>query len=512
MPSNNNLADVDIKTLEQLPVAAALFNNKEVFFLNQKAFQLFKFPKKERGNYSKLSVFKLLNPQHQTQVKNNNNKILKGTRFPSVELSFKDFEGKSMFLEINSNAVFYKGKKVIQSTFTEITERKKTEDLLNEAKEKFEMLANNSNDIISFYTYLPKEKYLYVSPNIKKILGYKPEELTEDYDFFNNRFIGNKGYFLRIDSYLKNLQKKNIYKNYKYTFKTYKKNKEEVWLENNIVPIKDNKGKIAFFLNILRDVTDQKEKELELQSQYTNYQNLLDNSQVAYAIHNQGILVYCNKELLNILKLKNKRDALGKFAADFFCVEDRKRIVNRIKEVYKTHKLNEPNTYKLLDSKGNKVEVEIRSSLINYNNNNCILSSIINTSKERQLERDRVRTEVAELNNQALQKEIQEKQVAEQKLIERTGRLTAILENSSHLIWTVNKQKQVMSFNQNFKLKLLEKYGVKMKEGIAIHESLKKGKKEYVDFWYSKYDRVFKGESLEFEREEVDKNNNKKIF
>lgn len=506
---------VDLKTLEQLPVAAALFDNKKVYFLNNKAIELFKFPKQKVKNLHEINIFDLLNPTYHKSVKSNNLKILKGEKFPSVELDFKDHKGKTLHLEINSNLTFLDGKKVIQSTFTEITERKSTELLLKETKEKFELIANNAYDIISFYTYTPKEGYMYVSPNIKKILGYSPEELTSDHNFFNKRIIGNKAEFLKIDTYLKDLQKRNICKNFNYIFKTVKKNKEEVWLENSLVPITDEKGKITFYMNVLRDVTGQKEKEIELQSQYSNYQNLLDNSQVAYAIHNQGIIVYCNKELLNLLKLKDKKEILGKFATDFFSIDDRKKIINRIKEVYKTRKLNEPNAYRLVDIKGNKVEVEIRSNLIKYNNSTCILSSIFNISQQRQLERERLRSEITEQNNLLLQKEIEEKQLAEQRLIERTGRLASILENTSHLIWTVNKERQALSFNKNFFKTVWRRYNVKIREGCKIDELIEDGRKEYVDYWYPKYDRAFKGEKLEFEREDVDGDGNvvyRKIF
>ncbi len=506
---------IDLITLEQLPVAVTLFDNKKIYFLNNKAINLFKIPKQQLNNIEGLSIFNLLHPAHHKSVKNTNQQILTGKKFPSAELEFKDFKGNNLRLEINSNLAVLDGKHVIQSTFTEITERKKTEALLKETKEKFELITNNSHDIICFYSYYPVEKYLYVSPNIKKILGYNSEELINDFNFFNKRVIGNKSHFLKIDTYLKSIQKKNIIKNYNYSFKTIKSNNEEVWLENDLVPIRDDSGKIRFFLNVLRNITNQKEKEIELQSQYSNYQNLLDNSQVAYVIHNQGTIVYCNKEILKILKLKNKEQLLGKFATDFFSPEERKKALNRIREMYQHKKLNLPHEYKLLDSKGNKIEVEIKSSLINYNNEPCVLASIFNISEHRQLERERLRSEITEQNYKLLQKETEEKQLAEKNLIEKTGRLTSILENTSHLIWSVNKDKTLLSFNKNFYNSVFYKYKIKVKEGCKIDSLITKGKKEYIAYWHVKYDKVFAGNKIEFEKEDIDKDNNtvyRKIF
>lgn len=505
---------INLETLNQLPVSIALFDNKKVYFINKKGAELFKIPAAKQKNIEELNIFMFLDKEYHKRVKSNNSKILAGEKYPSIELSFVDYKGKQLFLEISSNVTYLNGKKVIQSTFTEISERKKTEELLNDTKHKFELITNNANDIISFYTYFPNEGYLYVSPNIKRILGFKPEELLKEKNFFNKRVLENKENFMKIDSYLKGLQKKNVSKNYNYIFKTRKKNQEEVWMENNLVPISDDKGKIRFYLNILRDITEHKEKEIELSSQQVNYQNLLDNSQVAYVIHHHGIINYCNKELLKLLKLKEKRQILGKFAGDFFNIADRKKAITRIKDVYQKKHLNEPHTYRLVDSKGNNIEVEIKSNLINYNNETCILSSIYNISQQRQLEREMLRAEISELNNRLLQKEIVEKQKVELNLIEKTAQLSSILESSNHLIWSVNKNNQIVSYNKNFQNVILEKYKLHLRVGMRIDEHLTKGRKEYADFWYDNYAQAFLGKKLEFERQENSSENKiyRKVF
>lgn len=501
-PAQKQSPIIDLNTLDQLPVAMALFDNEKIYFFNKKAVELFKIPKSALKDITSLSILRFLHERSHKKILANNRRILKGENFPSTELWSKDYRGKELYVEINSNLTSLNGRKVIQTTFTEISERKKTEELLNEVKEKFELITNNANDIISFYTYFPEERYLYVSPNIHKILGYKPEELLKDHNFFNKRVNDNKRSFLKLDTEIRELQKKNILKNYSYVFKTKKKSGEEVWLENSLVPITDNNKKIRFYLNVLRDITEHKQKELELQQQKIDYQTLLDNSTVAYAIHQQGSIVFSNKELLNLLKLKDKKDILGRFAVDFFALEDRKKIVNRIKSVYQRKGLNQPLQYKLIDSKGNPIDVEIKSTLIKYNNQLSILSSIHNISQQRQLEREMLRAEISEQNNKLLQKEIKEKQRVEKTLIEKTGQLTSILESSSHLIWTVNNKNQILSFNRNFYNVLLDKYKIRVTVGTKVDELLKTGRQQYIDFWYAKYKEAFKGRKLEFERQE----------
>jgi PAS domain-containing protein len=94
----------------------------------------------------------------------------------------------------------------------------------------------------------------------------------KDCNFFNKRTEDLSGDFKKIDNFLKANQRKNIIKNHLYVYKTLNNKNEEVWIENNLAPILDKNGKIAFYLNVYRDITTQKEKEIEIELQKQNYQ------------------------------------------------------------------------------------------------------------------------------------------------------------------------------------------------------------------------------------------------
>lgn len=88
----------------------------------------------------------------------------------------------------------------------------------------------------------------------------------------------------------------------------------------------------------------------------------------------------------------------------------------------------------------------------------------------------------------------------EEKLKTQAGRINAIFESSSHLIWSINRSYGFTSFNRNFAMALESTYGTKPKL------FLEKGKvsqqypsKAYQQFWLPKYDEAFKGKSLNFE-------------
>lgn len=431
----------------------------------------------------------------------------------SPVIRFTHKNGQIKYLELAINPVYSQDEKLsgIVGNMRDVTERIETEALLIETKNKFDLITNNGNDIIAFYTYKPEEKYLYVSPNIKKILGFDYKQLLNDHTFFTQRLCGNKDEFLKSEKLIKGYQKNNIVKNHHFSFKMMKESGEEVWLENNLVPITNSKGKISFFINILRDVTEQKEAEIDIENQYINYRNLLDNSPVAYVIHDNGVFLYVNNALLKILKIKNKNQVLGKFALDYFQTSERKRGLERIREIYANGKRKSKfYTYKIKDAENNDLEIEIKSVLIKFNNKDCILSLVNNLTEQRQLENDKVKAQITEITNKQLQKEIKERKDAEKNLTEKTAQLSAIFENSTHLIWTVNDKQEVISYNKNFFNIVKLQHGVTIKPGCKIDELLLKDRHAYVSFWYTKYAEAFKGKKLEFEKEDI--NNEHRVY
>lgn len=427
-------------------------------------------------------------------------------------IRFMHKKGLFKNLEIAVNPVYNNKKELMGfiGNMRDVTNRIKTESLLLDTKNKFDLITNHSNDIIAFYTYYPEEKYLYVSPNIKKILGYDHKKVLNDHMFFRNLLSDDSKEFLNAEKQIKSYQKKNIVRNYHFSFKALKRSGEEVWLENNLVPITNSKGKISFFINILRDITEQKEADIEIENQYINYRNLLDNSPVAYVIHDYGVCLYVNKALLNLLRVKNKNQVLGKFVLDFFRQSDRVRGMKRLKRLYQEGADNKFYNYRVRTADHHEIDIEIKSVIIKFNNKDCILSLVNNLTEQRQRENEKIKIQVTESTNKQLEREISERKEVEKSLMDKTAHLSAIFDNSTHLIWSVNKEFQVMSYNRNFYDTVRFQHGVSIKPGAKIDQLLKKNREEYILFWYTKYAEAFKGKKLEFEKEDI--NNDKKVY
>lgn len=94
-----------------------------------------------------------------------------------------------------------------------------------------------------------------------------------------------------------------------------------------------------------------------------------------------------------------------------------------------------------------------------------------------------------------------ERKINTEKIANQAARLQSIFDSSNHLIWSLNSEYLLTSFNQNFSYEILKNYGFKPKE-----ESFAKDKKlfellpehQYL-FWKEKFDQVLEGNPLTFE-------------
>ena len=98
-----------------------------------------------------------------------------------------------------------------------------------------------------------------------------------------------------------------------------------------------------------------------------------------------------------------------------------------------------------------------------------------------------------------------ERKQKEEKIIEQTARLNAIFESSSHLIWSVNRNRGLTSFNQNYADAIYKKFKTypTINPTSDNPEILMLSGEEYYDFVNGKYDEAFAGQAQHFETKNI---------
>ena len=175
----------------------------------------------------------------------------------SDRFEFEQQGGRHVSIDFTAKVMHIGENCFIQAIIRDITERKRAEEALRQSEGKFRSLVESTNDWI--WEVNEQGAYTYVSPQVKNILGYAPEEVLGRplFDLMSAeeslRLGETFGKILENPQLLARLENTNLHKNGK-----------PVVLETSGVPIMDDAGNFRGYRGIDRDITERKESEKAL--------------------------------------------------------------------------------------------------------------------------------------------------------------------------------------------------------------------------------------------------------
>jgi two-component system, sporulation sensor kinase A len=144
----------------------------------------------------------------------------------------------------------------------DITARKTEQEQLKKIEKLYHLIAENSQDIIYFST--PDSVCHYVSPAIKHLLGYEPNEI-----------IGKLGLFLWHPDDLKQylaIRELNVGV---CTCRILHKKGHYIWFEIQLKTVRNEQNQTEFIVGIARDITKRKKTERLLEESENRHRSLL---------------------------------------------------------------------------------------------------------------------------------------------------------------------------------------------------------------------------------------------
>jgi diguanylate cyclase (GGDEF)-like protein/PAS domain S-box-containing protein len=130
---------------------------------------------------------------------------------------------------------------------------------VQENEELFRLLAENAQDIIYRYRFLPAQGFDYISPSVAGITGYTPEEFYADPDFsFKIVHPEDRPAMITFYQVISSNSEPQI-------IRWVHKNGSVVWTEHKKVAIYDNEKKLVAIEGIARDITERKSTQEKLE-------------------------------------------------------------------------------------------------------------------------------------------------------------------------------------------------------------------------------------------------------
>ncbi|OGP50220.1 MAG: hypothetical protein A2Y79_07895 [Deltaproteobacteria bacterium RBG_13_43_22] len=228
-----------------------------------------------------------------------------GTRFPG-EVSTAIFRDKDGHLRTSM-------------IIRDITERKRAEEALRESEEKYRTILKNIED------------------------GYYEVDLAGNFTFFNDALTGiheysrNEMMGMNSRQYTDAENVNKIYRDFSQVYRTGKPHKGTQYeiitktggrksLETSVSLIREPSGKVTGFRGIVRDITELKQAQKDLQESEDRYRDLVESSRDLISIHDlKGQILWVNEEPIRILGYEkeyllkmNVRDLLTSEGKDEF--------------------------------------------------------------------------------------------------------------------------------------------------------------------------------------------------
>ncbi len=158
---------------------------------------------------------------------------------------------------------------------TDISESKKAQEALSESEERYRLMAENANDLISRHS--PDFTYLYVSPACRALLGYEPEELVGHLacEFFHPEDLA------AIRERRASCITGDLPRVYTITYRIRRKDGSYIWFETTGKrSFHPDTGEVTGILAVSRDITHRKQAEEALRESERRLRVALEAAQM----------------------------------------------------------------------------------------------------------------------------------------------------------------------------------------------------------------------------------------
>ncbi|MEE9118486.1 MAG: PAS domain S-box protein, partial [Calditrichia bacterium] len=202
----------------------------------------------------------------------------------------------------------------------DITERKRAEEALKQAEEKYRSIFENAAEGIFQSTI--DGRYQIANPMLARILGYaSPEELMESVTDFDKQFYVKPG---RREEFMRLLKEQDAISGFE--SQIFRKDGSVIWVSENARAIRGSRGNLTGFEGTTTDVTKRKKAEEALKESEEYFRALIENaSDVVSILNENGIVTYESPSHKSVLGYDTGY-LIGKNVFEFVHPDDQERI------------------------------------------------------------------------------------------------------------------------------------------------------------------------------------------
>jgi PAS domain S-box-containing protein len=250
--------------------------------------------------------------------------IFRGEYLKSLQTRLKRKDGTLFFADIHASRIFNEGSvSGVRCIIHDITDLKNTQKKIKESEEKYRLLSENANDLITVVDNDLKIDYINEKAH-KRLMGYSSEEIIgkkaldfvypEDRELIIKAFNDGDG---SIEARIRN------------------KSGQYIWMETSGKFYKNSDGK-NYVLTISRDISERKEAAQKLIESEKKYKDLANSlPEVIFEIDSKFKLVYTNAIASKIFGYSHEEFKKGLNVFDFILERDRDEVIRNLSLIFR---------------------------------------------------------------------------------------------------------------------------------------------------------------------------------
>jgi len=240
--------------------AVLILQNQQIVFANRMAWEFFGNGYEDARLLTTEDIYARIHPTDRDMVWQLFSTYLEGDSLPQrYEFRVSHEDGSEYWLEVFSSPSHYHGKPAVQVSYVDITERKKAEREVWISKERYDLAVGSAR--LGVWDWRPETNALYISPNLKALLGYRDDEIANDFDDWNRHIHPEDSE--RVMTALETYLKEDI-PHFEIEHRMVHKNGSTRWVVKRGMAVRDENGKPVRVSGTYTDTTERKTTEQEL--------------------------------------------------------------------------------------------------------------------------------------------------------------------------------------------------------------------------------------------------------
>lgn len=218
---------------------------------------------------------KITHPDDREKIRQENERTNRTGENFELEYRFVTRDGRTVWVRDEARLLRdAEGKpRCWQGIILDITSRKHAEEALLESEVRYRTLVEQIPAIIYVDSVEKIGKTLYISPQIKTMLGYAPEEWSANNKLWTQA-IHPDDREKTIAEYEHSLQSGAPFRA---EYRLFARNGRLLWVHDEEILVRDQDGHPLFWQGIITDITERKQAEYALQDSETSYRGLFNS-------------------------------------------------------------------------------------------------------------------------------------------------------------------------------------------------------------------------------------------